>query len=78
MMSEMFPPDLPAVVEPPVTGVWQGLHVHPAAVAAPAAVLVVEAVRQEAAPGVRLHELGLEVGHVGHGGGGDCVDPPTV
>lgn len=67
-MNEMFPPDLPRGLLP-VTGVWEALArgvvgLQSGAVATRAAVLVIEAVRQEAAPGVRLHELRLEVGHV--------------
>ena len=76
MMKGMFPPDLPGVLLPVTGRVRQSLRGRE--VSAATAVLVVETLRQETAPGVRLHELRLEVGHaVGHGGGGDGGDPTT-
>ena len=76
MMSEVFPPDLPGVLLA-VTGVRQRLRGRE--VSAATAVLVIKTLRQETAPGIRLHELRLQAGHaVGHGGGGDGGDSPTV
>lgn len=76
-MYEVFPPDLPGV-RLPVTGrVRQCLRGRE--VSAATAVLVIKTLRQETAPGIRLHELRLEAGHaVGHGGGGDGGDSTTV
>ena len=76
MMSEMFPSDLPGVLLA-VTGVRQCLRGRE--VSAATAVLVIQTLRQETAPSIRLHELRLEAGHaVGHGGGGDGGDSTTV
>ena len=75
MMSEMFPPDLPGVLLA-ITGVRQYLRGREVSTAT--AVLVIQSLGQETAPGVRLHELSLEGGHVvGHGGGGDGGDSTT-
>ena len=65
MMKGMFPPDLPGVLLPVTGRVRQSLRGRE--VSAATAVLVVETLRQETTPGVRLHELRLEAGHaVGH------------